>query len=572
MLKYLHRELNGKIPFHVYNNKYINFVTKDNPIVTIPSRFYYFQDFSLFKAGASLINSKDIKYTLNNSPLPVPASECLVDATTQGLAEILKTLREIQRCQQVYVSVFNVSYHTNIPYTSPERHKETMSLLVSEVQMNRTTKVVAAMGCYLTQPAYNHIVQQLEGCKQLHTLILTEVPRKPTTGVMPMNVERTFANMKTLRFLSLQNSGISRHSSTSLMASLSNCVNLVQVNLSYNILVDSIAGLFNNCGFQYLEGVALASSELSKHDIKAISIAMSEGKLPRLNVLDLSLNSLTNCMEDFIQLEGEFQVCYSHLQLLRLCGTRLNEADVINLSKGLRQHRFPTLRTLDIGSHDLSGNIGQLLQGIGGSSIENLNLANTNLTMKDLKDLSGNLNVSCKHLCLFANKLTGIVGELFTKPKTFSLIILDLTATQLNYRDITNLSNVVKAQKFPQLRKLLLNGINLHCMEDAVQDLVKSCVEFFRHHEVNISISLDGLDDSEGFRSKVSSICCGTPVSITCTQVSRRDRNLMEVCYSRTMTILAHPGLNIIPGPDDAPGPPENIVFYLNVEKEENET
>ena len=39
-----------------------------------------------------------------------------------------------------------------------------------------------------------------------------------------------------------------------------------------------------------------------------------------------------------------------------------------------------------------------------------------------------------------------------------------------------------------------------------------------------------------------------------------------------SMTIVARPGLNIIPPPDDAPGPAENIVFYLGVETDENKT
>ena len=425
-------------------------------------------------------------------------------------------------------------------------------------------------GCYFTQPAYYHIVQQLKGCKQLDTLVLTEVGRKHAMGVMPMNVETTFDNMKSLRFLSLANAGISKHSSTSLMASLSHCANLMELNLSHNILTNSVTGLFRNCGFQHLEGLALASTELSKQDVKAISIAASERKLPQLNMLVLSFNNLTDCLEDFIPIEEDSLTFYETLKLLGLHGTRLNRRDIMGLSKGLMHHRFPALQTLDIGSNNLTGDIGKLLQGA--SEIENLYLANTNLTMDDLKQLSSNLNTSCMQLHLLENKLTTIVGELFTESKTIHLRVLDLIGTQLNSRDIMNLSNAVKAGKFPQLNQLLLNGNELHSMEDAVHDLVKSCVEFFRRQKVNIRISLDGLENPEGFRNKLDSMCVGSPVSISCTQVTKSDGDSLTVTYSRTVKILVHPGLNIIPPPDDAPGPAENIVFYLGVETNEDKT
>ena len=571
-LKYLSRELNGKIAFNLFNNKYINFVTKENSIVAIPSRFYYFQDNSLFRANDSLLDSKDVNYTFNKSLLvaPVPAAECVINASTEGLADILKILQEIQKYQPVYVSVFNVSRKPRNPYRSPERYKETMSLLASEVKLNEATKIFNAFGCYFTQPAYNHIVQQLKGCKQLNTLVLTEIGPKHAMGVMPMNVETTFDNMKSLRFLILENAGISKYSSTLLMASLSNCSNLVDLNLSTNILTDSVAGLFRNCGFRHLERFALASAELSKQDIKAISIAASEGKLPELNMLELSFNSLTDCVEDFIPIEGDSRTLYSTFKLLALRGTELNRRDILSLSKGFMQHRFPALQTLDIGSNNLTGVIGKLLQGA--SEIENLHLANTNLTMDDLKELSSNLNTSCKQLHLLGNKLTGIIGELFTESKSIHLRVLDLIGTQLNSRDVMNLSNAVKAGKFPQLNQLLLNGNELHCMEDAVHDLVKSCVEYFRRQKVNIRISLDGLENPEGFRNKLDSMCEGSPVSISCTQVIKVEGDSCKVRYSRIMTIVARPGLNIIPPPDDAPGPAENIVFYLGVETDENKT
>ena len=126
--------------------------------------------------------------------------------------------------------------------------------------------------------------------------------------------------------------------------------------------------------------------------------------------------------------------------------------------------------------------------------------------------------------------------------------------------------------KYPQLNQLLLNGNELHCMEDAVHHLVKSCVEYFQRQKVNIQISLDSLENPEGFRNKLDSMCVGSPVSISCTKVTKSDGNSLTVTYSRTMKILVHPGLNIIPPPDDAPGPAENIVFYLGVETNEDKT
>ena len=325
-LKYLNRELDGKISVNLFKNKYINFVTRENSIAAIPSRFYYFQDNSLFPANDNLLDSKEVKYAYSKSLLvaPVPAAECVINASTEGLADILKILQEIQKYQPVYVSVFNVSRKPKHPYSSPERYKETMSLLASEVKLNKATKIFNAFGCYFTQPAYNHIVQQLKGCKQLDTLVLTEVGRKHAVGVMPMNVETTFDNMKSPRFLSLANAGISKHSSTYLMASLSNCVNLMELNLSHNILTNSVTGLFRNCGFQHLEGLALASTELSKQDMKAISIAASERKLPQLSMLVLSFNNLTDCLEDFIPIEEDSLTFYETLKLLSLHGTRLN--------------------------------------------------------------------------------------------------------------------------------------------------------------------------------------------------------------------------------------------------------
>ena len=98
-----------------------------------------------------------------------------------------------------------------------------------------------------------------------------------------------------------------------LLAGLSHSFMLKILEINGCTLSDQVSCLFGDSdhpGFRQLEKLSLVDTKLRKVDLKSISSAVANGKLPLLNSLDLSGNVLTDCIRDLLGSSNQSRVLY----------------------------------------------------------------------------------------------------------------------------------------------------------------------------------------------------------------------------------------------------------------------
>ena len=129
---------------------------------------------------------------------------------------------------------------------------------------------------------------------------------------------------------------------------------LTNLYLSHNPLTDCVQALLKNptrSMFESLETLWMTDAALSKIDVMALSRSMRDGILPKLRVLHLEGNCLTECMGDFLSDLDDYQF---RLVELNLRSSQLTNTDLKNISFAVNSNMFPELMYLNIGLHNES--------------------------------------------------------------------------------------------------------------------------------------------------------------------------------------------------------------------------
>ena len=129
---------------------------------------------------------------------------------------------------------------------------------------------------------------------------------------------------------------------------------LTNLYLSHNPLTDCVQALLKNptqSMFESLETLWMTDASLIKIDVMALSRSIRDGILPKLRVLHLEGNCLTECMGDFL---GDLDDYQFRLVELNLRNSQLTITDLKNINFAVNSNMFPELTYLNIGLHDES--------------------------------------------------------------------------------------------------------------------------------------------------------------------------------------------------------------------------
>ena len=133
------------------------------------------------------------------------------------------------------------------------------------------------------------------------------------------------------------------------------------INISRNILTDCVAELFggsDNPGFPALKQLHMADTKMIKADVTSLSQAFAKDKLPKLIGLDLSQNTLTDCLKELLRsISKDFTKFFFH-------STQLTKADMRSLScQAINDKKFMRLTWLQLSGNNLNGCVEELLGG-----------------------------------------------------------------------------------------------------------------------------------------------------------------------------------------------------------------
>ena len=508
-LKSLEAELKSKQQVKIFNNKYFNYTTKENPVCFIPSRFYMFDQ--------HVANSKAVRYIVTRAALKKsPVAECTIHVPPHALVNALKVLQDIQKRIRVVISSFAVlgDFSTaNEPFGGFTAHNKFITkLFKSTLTLDEHMNVFGIKGFRLPQPAFSYIAQQLSRCTNIELLCLCDVQQN-----IPMKLGEALMSMSSLKCANVQDCPMTRQSCQTLLLGMTQCRYLTFLNLSNSTLsecLDYLVGTANRPGFPFLQILNLENTQLQLNDIKSIANAVRQNKLQSLNLLGLSGNILTDRIAHLVPLgSGDFPG-FQCLEALNLSGTKLSVTDVKNFSQAARFNKFPVLKRLDISYNSLSGCTKELLkckEGCGFNLLKELHLNNTDINKDDLKTLATVLSSSTlsmiNYLDLSGNDLQGIIKDLFTEIRLPLIQFLDLRNAELGKQDILDLSDAVKNEKLPQLREINLLGNNIEDIENELLTLSKVCSIVYGKRKITIGTPLRATCDPIAFNEKMLALC-----------------------------------------------------------------
>ena len=151
----------------------------------------------------------------------------------------------------------------------------------------------------------------------------------------------------------------------------------------------------------------------------------------------------------------------------------------------------------------------------------------------------------CKTLDISGNILKGMIGILFEKFELPYLETLDLQNCNVERVDWNILTETIAKGKMPRVKLLVLRDINFHGNEDAVENFVRACVDYFKHHRMSIILSLDEVTSPDEFRDTINSLCKGSLVSIKFLRTMSKTATSASFQYSVQVSGTLKPGTNI---------------------------
>ena len=181
-----------------------------------------------------------------------------------------------------------------------------------ELKLSGNLGIVSLVNCCLSPQFYANIVTQLYKCKHIKLLELNGSP-----GV-PGEISDALSAMSSLINVNLSGCAMTKEVSAALMSCLSHCCYLRSLNLSGNTLTNCLENLIpkTSCGYTCLKRLNLTDTKLGNTDVQNLQRVLQHSKL---NSLSLSGNKLVGCLQllDITELTG-----------LELSGCQLRKADL----------------------------------------------------------------------------------------------------------------------------------------------------------------------------------------------------------------------------------------------------
>ena len=354
------------------------------------------------------------------------------------------------------------------PKSSTADDEETfskISLQHKNLQFSKSISSLYIEKCDLSASMFRQIVQQLKNCDKLENLHLYKTINIP---------EELCTKIKVLT--SLQNVQIchaGKRIGKLLMEGLAHCLLLQDLDLHGGTLTDCLQYLFGNTdhpGFRSLKRLNLSDTALAASDLSTLSIAVRSGKLGCLEMLDVSHNTLTDCMSNLLKGRGTFG--YHSLQTLNIKNVQLSPADVRCLLTAVLDGEMPNLTDLQFIPTTLTGCLHQLLNASDHKTFpfkKDMRVYKSGLNKEDMKSISSiasrdNKLQFLRRLHLSENTLTDCLGDLLGKPADPGfqyLRKLTLKNAKLSHADLTNLSLAFRSGKLPRLNDLNLSSNTL---------------------------------------------------------------------------------------------------------------
>ena len=231
------------------------------------------------------------------------------------------------------------------------------------------------------------VMSALCRCKYLMNLYLTGNTLTNVIGNLLCHGDTGHQTFLDLQELNLQDTRLSTDDMKSL-SMITRGSKLKLLNISNYCLTDCMEALLSESDFPELEQLEMRNGQLRKTDMTSLSKAVHQKKLLRLKSLDVTGN-LTDCMAELV---GERShpgfPCLKELVLKR-CG--LNGNDLNSLGCAVSEGKIPSLELLYLSENTLTGCLGKLL-GIADChlflSLEYLQLENTKLSGADIDEIS----------------------------------------------------------------------------------------------------------------------------------------------------------------------------------------
>ena len=321
--------------------------------------------------------------------------------------------------------------------------------------------------CYLSNthlPSHicRRVLHQINRFSTLWWLTITN----PLTGCLSSFLPDPHPGLPELVELSLRDTALSKEDLQHLsqITASNKLPNLSTLNLSRNTLTECLSSLLPDPHPELpkITNFQLKNTALNKEDVQHLFNIIQRDKLPKLRILDLSQNTLTGCLSTFAP---DPHPGLPELQWLHLKSTSLNKDDLQHLLS--IAHKFPKLCELDLSSYALTGCLSSFLQDPhpGLPELYKLELNCTALNKEDLLHLFSIIQLNklpkLHVLDLSHNTLTGCLSSFLTDPHPGlpELKYLDLESTDLNKDDLQHLLSIT--YKLPKLHKLDLSGYTL---------------------------------------------------------------------------------------------------------------
>ena len=512
----------------VMHNKYFNYATEEDPVVYVPCKFYMFEDFR-----EKIPQFETVHFDVDETDEAdfCPGELSLSTNNADSLNNAFKIIEKIQRYQRVKIVRLDLEFKwferrktyyvmdgiiNSDNITLCDQVEKTFPNLI---KFNENTGMFRLSSCNFSKSVFEHLAEQLHGCKRINFLWLTDVEHN-----FPIRLGESIATMTSLEYAKFYKFAQTPVIGEAVLRGLSVCSQLVNLYIGESELTDCLTYLFlnsNHSEFPCLEKLEITDAKLSTSDLISLASGVRHGKLPRLKSLNLSQNIFTSKIGNlFGFLEGKY-VGYPNLKRFSLEECMLNQADLRSISQALARNQLPKLQYLYLEYSTLTECIKDLF-GLevhsSFSTLTHLGLSCTQLSAADLRSLSRALShrvmLNCEKLDLSKNKLTGIVAELFAGHGLPFVKTLYLESVQLNAKDIENIVDAIESAKLPALSSLLLTD-NENCMtEDQVKQLLEACIAFFMDHQIRVYVTVDDSLDNVEFEKRITERCKGTNASL----------------------------------------------------------
>ena len=346
------------------------------------------------------------------------------------------------------------------------------------ITISKNTESLRINNCKLPMETLSLMIQQIKGCLALRVLDLSE---NTLTGCLCSFLPDPHPGLLELNYLHLRATELNTVDVHRLLCIAQKLPNLQVLDLSYNTLTGYLPSFLPDPdpGLPQLKHIHLRSTSLNIEDLQQLSHITESNKLPKLRELDLSENTLTGCLPHFLP---DPHPGLPELRWLHLKSTSLNKDDLQHLLSVA--YKLPKLQELDLSGYTLTGCLSSFLRypHSGLLELKELNLGGTALNKDDLLHFS-HITQSNKlpKLCvldLSRTTLTGCLSRFLPDlhPGLPQLKKLKLSNTALNKNDLKHLKHLIQTQKLPGLKLRSLRGNSLSEMETDVEHPVDTCV------------------------------------------------------------------------------------------------